>query len=188
MGKLPSGAFDRGELRGLKKEGRRRGQAWEALVDRLERIDLLESVLVPAEGAFGVLLARHGQKASDVAKELGKEWGALQFLDANAFQALRAEVGDAFHEPAAGERWVRIAGALAEGDYSSLVRLLLEHNAFVMQARGSDAWVRVVDGRLDVRFRDEVSRLPGKKELPDAWRNNYFLDPLKDVMNTLAAA
>jgi hypothetical protein len=67
--------------------------------------------------------------------------------------------------------------------------LLLEHNALVMQTRsGSPPWIRITDGRLDVRFRDEISPLPEKKELPDLWWHNYFLDPLKDVIGALAEA
>jgi hypothetical protein len=188
MRRLPGQTrFDRAQLRALVKEARRRGPVWEPLRDRLERIDLLEALLVPAAAAFGFLLARHGQRLADVAGELHREWGRLAFVDAQALLALRPEVAAAFHAPEAAERWARIAEALSAGEAETLLRLLVEHNAAVMAARGSSqAWVRLAHGRVDVRFRDEASSLPARAELAGLWWNNYFLDPLKEIVMTLA--
>jgi hypothetical protein len=183
----PSTPFERRELRGLIKESARRG--CEPLTARLQRIDILESVLVPAAFAFGFLLSRHSQTLVSTAREIADEWGPLRFVDVPAFQTLQLEVGEAFHDVAAGERWGRVAAALSAGEYEALVRLLLEHNAFVMQSRnGSNPWVRLAHGRLDVRFRDEVVDLPNRRGLPEMWVNNYFLNPLKSVVSTLRAA
>ena len=190
MTKLPAGSpFDRKELKELIRQAGRRGEGWAPLADRLERVDLLESVLVPAESAFAFVLARHGQKTAEVAREIEKAWGPLRFIDGKAFGAIQGEVADAFHAPEAGGRWLKIVEALAAGDYRALLRLLIEHNGSVMQTRnGSAPWIRVADGKLDVRFRDEVSELPDRRELPGLWRNNYFLNPLKDVIGELAEA
>jgi hypothetical protein len=124
-----------------------------------------------------------------VAVEATKAWGALRSVDAGRFRGLSSRVGEAFGAASAGEVWTSIAEGLAAGRYEAVLPLLLEHNAFVMRARnGSDPWVRVVNGRLDVRFRDEASELASRCELPDLWRNNYFLNPLKEVVVTLGKA
>jgi hypothetical protein len=185
MGGFPAEKpFDRHELRALIKEARRRG--WDSLSHRLQCIEDLESVLVPAGEAFGFLLARSGQPIEAVAKELVKAWGALKLVDVAAVRPLQSEIGKAFPEAAAGERWVKLAEALAAGDFEQALRLLIEHNAFVMKARnGSEPWVRITKGLLAVRFRDEASQLSERKVLPDLWVNNYFLNPLKAVVVTL---
>lgn len=179
-------AFDRHELRAVIKEAARQGKDGEPLAAGLERIDRLESVLVPAAGLFGLLQARHGQTLRAVAGEVAKAWGPMKSVDGGAFRELQAQVAEAFGEASAGELWTRIAEGLGAAKYEAVLSLLIEHNAFVMRSRnGSDPWVRVMNGRLDVRFRDEASELPGRRDLPDLWRNNYFLNPLKEVVVTL---
>jgi len=189
MGKLPEDlGFGRLELRALIKEAVRRGKDWSVLAGRLQRIDVLEAVLIPAGAIFGLLQTRQGQTLRSVSKELSK-WGPLDSVDPIAFQDLRAEVAEAFHEPAVGERWVRIAEGLAAGKYEAVLALLIEQNAHVMSTRnGSQPWIRLTEGRLDVRFRDETVQLPERSELAKRWVNNYFLNPLKEVVMTLAAA
>jgi len=182
-------AFDRHELRAVIKEAARLGKAGVPLASDLRRIDHLESVLVPADSLFGFLQARHGQTVRSVADKVAKEWGPLKSVDAGAFRELQSQVAAAFDEPSAGERWTRVAEGLAAGKYGDVFALLLDHNAFVMRSRnGSEPWVRVANGRLDVRFRDEAAELPGRRELPNLWRNNYFLNPLKEVVMTLGGA
>jgi hypothetical protein len=178
--------FDRYELRALMRDAKKL-EGLDRLADDLQRIDQLEAVLVPTAGFFGLLQARDKQTVRAVVAEGKKAWGVLRSVDADAFGELKGSVGEAFGEVAAGERWTRIAQSLAAGSYEGVLELLLEHNAFVMRERnGSDPWVRVAKGRLDVRFRDEASELPGRRELPDLWRNNYFLNPLKEVVVTLS--
>lgn len=190
MGRLPKEtAFDRAELRSIIKEAEGRRTDGSPLAAALDRIDRLESVLVPAAALFGFLQSRHGQQVRAVAAEAAKAWGPLKSVDGGAFRELQVQVAEAFGEPSAGERWTRIAEGLAAGKYEAVVTLLLEHNDFVMRSRnGSDPWVRTANGRLDVRFRDEASELPSRRELPDLWRNNYFLNPLKEVVVTLGGA
>jgi hypothetical protein len=181
--------FNRPELRHLIKQATSRRDGWEALALALQRIDHLESVLIPAASAFGYLLARNGRNLGEVTADLAKHWGSLRHIDVEACRALRPELEAASSEASAAERWVKMAEALAAGEYKAVLKLLLEHNAAVMQGRnGSAPWVRLVAGRLDVRFRDEAIQLPGRQDLPDAWVNNYFLNPLKDVIGTLGSA
>jgi hypothetical protein len=180
--------FSRQELRAVIKDAARRGEDWSALASRLRRIDHLEAVLAPAGALFGLLQASHSRSLRSVAKDLSEEWRPLSWIDVGAFRELQAELGEASHEPTAGERWVKIAEALASGQYDKVLTLLVEHNAFVMGTRsGSQPWVRVTGGTLDVRFRDDVSKPPARRELPDLWVNNYFLNPLKDIVMALAA-
>jgi hypothetical protein len=54
-----------------------------------------------------------------------------------------------------------------------------------MGARGSDPWVREARGVVEVRLRDAGRELLDRKELDGAWVNNYFLNPLKQVVLTL---
>jgi hypothetical protein len=68
-----------------------------------------------------------------------------------------------------------------------LLKLLIQHNAFVMGARGSDPWVREGRGRVEVRLRDTGRELLEKEDLEQAWVNNYFINPLKQVVVTLGA-
>lgn len=188
MEKLPSDErFSRHDLRALTKEAKRR--ALDELAGRLEQIDQVESVLAPAGLAFGFLLGRNGQLLSSIGKEVAKAWGKrLAFVDVEAIEALKGEISSAFHDPAAGPRWVQIAAALSAGNYEGLLRLLLEHNKAVMQSRsGSAPWARLSSGKLDVRYRDEAGNLPSREELPNLWVNNYFLNSLKVVRATLAA-
>lgn len=191
MGQLPARerGFGREDLRALATLARRGGSDYERLADRLEHIDQLESVLAPAARAFGFLLGRNGQALPDSAQDMARAWGQrLAFVDVEAVAALQAEINAAFHDSAAGPRWVKIAASMAVGDYQELVRLLLEHNAAVMQARlGSAPWVRLSNGRLDVRYRDERFDLEPRDELPRLWLNSYFLNSLAAVRATLAA-
>ena len=50
-----------------------------------------------------------------------------------------------------------------------------------MAGRGSAPWVKKVDGKLDVRFRGIEVKFPERDELPELWRNGYFLDSLREV-------
>jgi hypothetical protein len=73
--------------------------------------------------------------------------------------------------------------ALASGDYSRALDLLMEQNAFVMKARaGAGPWVDESAGRLRVRYRDDnLGGLPSRKELPSFWRHSYFIDALHKI-------
>jgi hypothetical protein len=182
MAHLPSeNGFDRTELRALIKEAGRRGEAMAPLADRLQRIDQLEALLVPASAASSFLLARHGQTPASVAKEFQAAWGRrVKTVDPAAIRALRDDIAHALHDEGAGDRWGKLAEALAAGDCEAWIRLLMEQNAWVMGNRNdSSPWLRVKAGKLDVRIRYEAERLPSREDLPQQWRHNYFLDPLK---------
>jgi hypothetical protein len=149
-------------------------------------IDCLESVLVPADSAFGFLMGRDRSRLDEVARELSKEWGRLDFIDVEALRELRAEIGEAFHDAAAGDRWVRLCEALAGGDYEPVLRLLLQHNAFVMGRAGRIRGVRDEGRRRGVAswMRRESSRGKSSRGLGQ----QLFLNPLKQVVLTLGTS
>jgi hypothetical protein len=186
MAQLPTReGFSRGHLRQLIKQSA--ASEGDQLKEALQSIDWLESVLVPAAAAFAHLQGRHGHKLKEVADELHKQWGPIRGVDLDAIRKLSPELENASGDAIGAERWVQIAQALGSGEYGELIRLVLTHNSAVMQSRnGSSPWVRAPNGRLEVRFRDELAILPARRDLPTAWVNNYFLNPLKDVVGTLA--
>lgn len=176
------------EVRHLAKRCRQQAGAGAAAADRLERICVAESLLAPAAALFGVLLGSDGQTKADVATHVRKVWGdGLVGLDPEALEALESELrsatGDSSHDAAAGVRWVQMGRALASGDYTRALDLLMEQNAFVMKARaGAGPWVDEAAGLLRVRYRDEnLGDLPSRKELPTFWRHSYFIDALHKV-------
>ena len=76
---------------------------------------------------------------------------------------------------------ISAARALRDGDYPDVLKLLLEHNASVMNARGGAPWVTEERGRIQVRLREEGRGLSRKEDLPTLWYNSYFLNSLKTV-------
>jgi hypothetical protein len=182
--------FDMTELRAAHKAANRRGAEWAALADDLRAIEQLETLLVPAAAAFAFALNRTGQRLGNVAAEIRKCWGrSLRHLKHEYLNDIKPLVSQGFGDDESAERLTRIATAFALGEYDSALRLLVEHNTHVMQARhGVGAWV-VLDGdRLDVRLKDEARGLPTGQELPQLWWNTYFINSLKNVQATLAEA
>lgn len=179
--------FDRKELRFLIQKAAKAGGELAELADRLSRIDHLESLLVPVGSAFGFLLSRNAGRLDAIAGELAGAWkDAFAKLDLHAVGALEKEIAESFGDAATGRRWTELARALKVSDYGGFLRLLLEQNAFVMRSRnGSDPWARVVRGKLDVRFRDESYGLIPRAELANAWRSNFFLNPLQTMVHSL---
>ena len=158
----------------------------EELAGRLERIAYLEALLAPAEALFQHILARHGQPVEDVAAVISKHWGPrVPNLDRTAFAELIAEIR-ARSDSAIARAMDACHEALATGDYTSAIRTLLDWNSVVMETRGAAPWVRLGDRRrLDVRYRGIEPRLPDRDELPELWRNSYFIDALKLVTRQL---
>ena len=158
----------------LAKAAARRGQDWESLADQLSRIRTSESVLAPASTVFAYLLGLDGKPPGLASSRLKDAWGTgLRSVDAAAFAELQGEIGAG--DGPTGARWADIAAALAAGEYSRLVDLLIAQNAVVMTQRGGVPWIERRAGHLHVRFRDEQGALPDRVELPWLWRFSYFL-------------
>ena len=158
----------------------------EGLADRLERIAHLEAFLAPADALFQHILARHGQPVEDVATVISSHWGPrVPHLDRTAFAGLIPEVL-ARSNAAITRAMEGCHDALGSGDYAGAIRSLVEWNSAVMESRGAAPWVRLGERRrLDVRYRGIEPRLPDRGELPELWRNSYFIDALKLVTRQL---
>jgi len=168
----------------LAKQCRRAGHTGEVVSDHLERIRTAELLLAPAAVLFDLISASDGQTLGDVARAVKRQWGSsVQTIDVERTASLEGELRDSTGEAGTGERWVKLAQALASGDFERGLILLLEQNTFVMKVRAGGApWVDVSSGRLRVRLQENApDALPEASELPDFWRHSYFLDSLRTV-------
>lgn len=155
-------------------------RGYDALTERLRRILRLESLLVPIEAIFERLQAKSGQRINDVAKQIQDDWrddvpGLNDPLD-SLLPDIRSSVDDEQTKCV-----IECDEALRTGQYRNAIETILRWNEVVMSGRGSAPWVKSVGGKLDVRFRGLEVAFPKRDELPDLWRNGYFLDSLREV-------
>lgn len=171
-------------LRRLAKLARAHDERGAALADNLERIRTCEMLLAPTVSLFDFLLGSDGQTIAEAAKAVRSHWGAtVPTIDVEATTVLESGLRDATGDAEPAARWIQIARSLAAGAYDDAVRLLLDHNRYVMRTRaGAAPWIDLRDGRLQVRFRDEQGLpLPERRELPECWRHPYFIDSLRTI-------
>jgi hypothetical protein len=171
-------------VRQLAKKCRVEGEVGRSVAERLERIRTAELLLAPAAALFGLLLNSSGQTVAELASTVRRHWGAsIRTIDPGEIELLETELRDSTGDAEAGRRWVRLAIALAAGEFGLAINLLMEQNAFVMKTRAAGGpWVDLSDGRLRVRFSDENrAQLPDKSELSSLWRHSYFIDSLRSV-------
>ncbi len=148
-----------------------------ALVRRLGRIRVCESVLAPAAHLFAYLQGCNGKSIDAIAKRIKEQWGpTVRTIDVDAVRDLKAELIEIRHRTA--ENWIGIAESLSSGDYARAIEILLEQNSATMQLRGGAAWIDRRPNGLQVKIRDEQGLLPSRSELKDLWRFPYFLDSL----------
>lgn len=182
-----SGEFWMGELREVIKKARKLKDG-SVLAEQLEDIRALETLVIPMSNVFGFLLSRDRQTTKKTAQEIRSTWGSsLGHVDAAAIEALVPKITKAFQDRATpAQRFAQLATAFKSGDYEAAITLLLEHNREVMDARdGSQPWVRLERGKLDVRYRDETESLWPRERLQDGWRSTYFINSLKNVIMQL---
>jgi hypothetical protein len=171
-------------IRHLAKRCREQGGRGVDVANFLERIRVAEMLVAPAERLFMLLLGRDSQLPRDVSLTVKQHWGPkVPSIDPDAIEGIRGDFANSQDEHASSERWVRLAHALASGDYEAALSLLIEQNRAVMASRGSTApWVEIRDGKLHVRFLEEAGgQLPTRSELPSLWTNSYFIDSLRAV-------
>ena len=172
-------SLDLSVIRGLARQAKKHGQDWTRLADLLEDITRIESLVAPAANAFELVLARQGLEIAEVATDLRKQWGMrLRHVPVDELEALRAEILVALQDAASVDRWLAVAQELAEGQYESVLRLLVEQNEAVMRSRQGSPWVRLTGRRLEVRYRDESAALVDGRTLPNLLRHPYFIDSL----------
>lgn len=156
----------------------------------LQRICTAESVLGPAAELFEFALGADGCRIDDVAARITERWGAAlrASINLDAVAALRTEFFTGPTDRAESEpRWQAIAIALHEARYRDALLALIAHNVTVMNARGGAAWILLKeDMTLDVRFRDvSGAELTAGADLPDLWRNAYFIEALRAIVRAL---
>lgn len=158
------------------------------LANRLDRIIRMEAVLAPAMALFDFMLTCHNRHLGEVAEELADRWGAaVPGVDAEHNQDLLPEVGSVWSQ--AQGCFDLCQRGIAGGDYLESLRALLKWHEHVMRSRGGASWVRTAaDGVLDVRYRGAEHVLPSADELPELWRNAYFINSLKAVTRQLGRA
>jgi hypothetical protein len=169
---------------------RARAKGLVELAELLSKIRKLEALLVPMSSLFAFVQRRDGTKLSDVASQARKTWGKrLSGVEPAAIDEMGGDIEAVYGDRAAGQRLGALASDLATGRYDAAIERVLEHNAFVMSQRGgTEAWVALSGGRLDVRYRDEgIDALPSTGDLGQAWRDGFYLDPLKSIVDQLAA-
>ena len=156
----------------------------EALAARLEKIARLEALFAPAEALFDYLQTRGGQTLSDIALKLHDYWG-------KQVPHLTTSLADILNEinrvagPEFGAAMHKCDQALGMGAYEDAIEALLEWNKLVMAGRKAAPWVQLASGKLDVRYRGQERNLPDGDDLPELWRNSYFIDALKSIVNSL---
>ncbi|MBI5500480.1 MAG: hypothetical protein HY907_09565 [Deltaproteobacteria bacterium] len=174
-------AFDRTEVHLLAEHARREMRS-DVLADRLHRIGWGEALVAPAAAAFAFLQSCGGQDPAAAAADIAARWGGgLPWLDLEGVLSLADEIASATGSQEVGGRWCEVGRALRQGDWPALITRLLEQNRWVMERRGGAPWIEVRNGRLVVRFRDELAALPEPGELEGSWRYTYFLDSLRTV-------
>jgi len=154
----------------------------QVLAEWLGKIRTLERVLVPAEQVFDFALGQRGQSVKTVAAELSRQWhGAFDHLDSSLFLDVVPAVNEATGETETSTRLKAIGSSLREGRFEEVLRLVIQHNEFVMQRRSGGAWVAIKNDQIEVRYSDQAGEPTEAADLPDAWRNTYFLNALKSV-------
>ena len=175
--------FDMVELAAISSECQASNDTLDQLIaEWLGKIRTLEHVLVPAEQVFDFVLGQRGQPVKAVARELSRRWhGAFHHLETSRFLDVMPAVNDATGETETSTRLRAIGSCLWEGRFEDALRLIVQHNEHVMQRRSGGAWVAIKNDRIEVRYSDQTGEPMDGADLPDGWRNTYFLDALKSV-------
>ena len=155
----------------------------------LSDIVAAESVLAPARVLFGFLQQRNSQTVERTLGLIQRAWPSrLRTVDLERFETLESIFLDVTRDVNESKAWIELARRLRDGDYPSVVELLLDLNASVMRRRGGAPWIVEELGTFRVRYRDEPEDLPQRNELPELWKNAYFLDALRSVTQQLEAS
>lgn len=190
VNELPKGeGFSHKHLVEVTKQARRSGAP--ELADHLESIRALEALLVPMASLFGYIQSRDGATTKVVVGEVKSAWGnGLSHIEPPSIDELSGVIATVYGDQNTARRFQLLATALRTGAFADALRLCIEHNAFVMRARGgAEPWVVIADGRLDVRYRDEgtLPLVPGN-QLATTWQNGFYLNPFKEVLDQLRVA
>lgn len=167
-----------------------RKQGWVELERDLTAISAIEPLLIACEQVFSLLCASDRETPEQVATFLRTRWTTgLAFLKLDHIREDRQLVVDAYNDSRMADRLLEIAEALRAGDFTAAVLSLLSQNEAIMTARGGRPWVEHENGHLKVHFFDDDAPSPSeRRDLPQLWRNTYFINSLKRVARTVAAS
>jgi hypothetical protein len=161
------------------------------LADQLGRILDLEGVLVAMGDLFGFLQNRDSCPLPEVVGQVAKAWkGGLRHVNSAAISDMRGDIQKVYGESSASKRFVDFADSVRRGAFETAIDLVLDHNRFVMDVRHhAQPWIRVLNGKLDVRYRDRLSaELREPAVIAQAWESGFYLDSLKMVSDELLGA
>jgi hypothetical protein len=154
---------------------------------RLREIAVTERLLVPVAMMFGALLAYDGKTVQVVAERIKRAWPNLRgCIDLKALIELKRDFQISPEDVESGERWIYFAMRLAGGDYAAALEEMIQQNAAVMRLRGSDAWVGLREGRLEIRFQDNQAVVAlGERDPGETWLHPFFIDALAAITREL---
>lgn len=158
----------------------------ETLALRFRKILALESLIAVADRLFAHLCARNGHKLGAVESELSERWGdrGLPGVSVDTWTLIGDEFAASMDSKVA-ELAHEVLVALSSADWRSAILALLAWNKNIMQGRKGAPWVTLNNGKLDVAYQAQERRLPERDDVPDVWRNSYFLDSLRNVTKQL---
>jgi hypothetical protein len=159
------------------------------LAHRLRKVLALEALIAPADRLFAYLCARNGHTLPEVVRKLDEHWQRepLPHLPADTWEQIGPEFNHHMGSEI-GQCATRVLEGFQTATWAPAIEGLLLWNELVMRARKSFAWVGITNGKLDVRYQDDERELPSRDELPQVWRNSYFLDSLRLVTKQLEVA
>ena len=149
----------------------------------LENIVAAERLLAPMERLFSFVQGRHRASIDDTIAELRKDWDEPIATAAMATDdVLGPPVHSVYPGVEVGAALTKVREALAIGAWEAAIYGVIDLNAITMRRRGGAEWVRVVDGKLDVRLADESSSLPKLDALHRDLVHSYYLDPIRRLV------
>lgn len=149
----------------------------------LEHIVASERLLAPMERLFSFVQGRHRASIDDTVAELRKEWNEpIASAAAATDDVLGPPVHAVYPGAEVGKALTTVRDALTIGAWEAAIYGVIELNAITMRRRGGAEWVRVVDGKLDVRLADESSSLPELDDLHRDLVHSYYLDPIRRLI------
>jgi hypothetical protein len=147
--------------------------------DTLQAVILCESFLAPIENIFRWLCGQHGEQVREVSSTLDVNLPRLRLAQRDFLQSGKYPAGTA------RDRFNAYGMYIDLSDQLSLIHSLLILHESVSKERGRSPWVSIDDtGRLSAAV--EVDEVRKESFNPDrAWRNDYYLDPLRSVASDL---
>lgn len=157
------------------------------LTQSLKDICICESVLAPGEALFDYMMSSNDQQINSLTKNVHEEWGSgVPNISSSDFKKLEEKLTSYTGNKDLAALWVKLSEMLANGKYEDAINLLIEINATVMNFRGSSgAWISIDDDRLKVKSFDQGEGLRSKEDLPDLWKNPYFIGSFYTIMKEL---